>query len=126
MVASGGEIRYFTLPYAITNSNWHQVVVTYDGTTLTLFIDGESVGTASFSDRLGTLADSNGLILGRDTAGSGNWVTGSVDEAAVYATALTGTQVLNHFSASGWSRPAAPTGARSTPPSTRRSAASAC
>ena len=95
-----------TLPYAITNSNWHQVVVIYDGTTLTLYLDGQSVGTASFSDRLGTLTDSNGLILGRDTAGSGNWVTGSVDEAAVYATALTGTQVLNHFSASGWSRPA--------------------
>src|SRR6202035_673965 len=114
MVASGGDNRYFTLPYAITNSNWHQVVVTYDGSIVTLYLDGQSVGTASFSDRLGTLADSNGLILGRDTAGSASWVTGSVDEAAVYATALTGTQVLNHFSASGWSRPAAPTGVTAT------------
>jgi RHS repeat-associated protein len=114
MVTSGNDNRPFTLPYAITNGNWHHLVVTYDGTALALYLDGQGVGTATFSDRLGTVADSNGLILGRDTAGCCNWVTGSMDEAAVYPTALTAAQVLNHFNASGWTRPAAPTGVTAT------------
>ena len=35
-----GNDKVFTLPSAVNNGAWHQVVLTYSGTTITLFIDG--------------------------------------------------------------------------------------
>ena len=32
--------RSFTMPAAVNNGDWHQVVHTYNGTTLTMYIDG--------------------------------------------------------------------------------------
>ena len=36
----GGNDKTFTMPSAVNNGAWHQVVQTYNGTSLTLYIDG--------------------------------------------------------------------------------------
>src|SRR2546429_7979776 len=99
--------HWFTTPYAVANGAWHQVVVTYDGAgVVTMYLDGTSLGTQSVGGTLNTIPDANGLLIGNDYWGS---LSGSVDEVAVYPKALTAAQVLAHFSASGNTRPTAPT-----------------
>ncbi len=113
-----GDNKAFTTPYRINNGGWHQVVVTYDGTTATLYLDGQSLGGQSFGAALNTAVDANGLILANDfwTYGSGvdYQFNGSLDDVALYPAALTASQVAAHFSASGNARPGTPTNVTAT------------
>ncbi|HXC79179.1 MAG TPA: fibronectin type III domain-containing protein [Candidatus Acidoferrum sp.] len=97
----------FTPPYSITNGAWHQIATTWNGTTVVMYLDGQPIGTPqSYSSSLGS-ADTSGLMLGA-IYGS-NYMTGSLDEVAIYPSALSATQILNHFQASGNNQPSAPT-----------------
>ena len=89
------------------------MVVAYDGAaSVTMYLDGSSLGPQTFASPLATVPDANGLLIGNDYWGS---LSGSVDEVAVYPKALTAAQVLAHFSASGNSKPTAPTNVSATP-----------
>src|SRR6266851_4428183 len=35
----------FTAPYSIADGSWHQVAATWDGTTVTAYVDGQQIGT---------------------------------------------------------------------------------
>ncbi|HTK44158.1 MAG TPA: PQQ-dependent sugar dehydrogenase, partial [Patescibacteria group bacterium] len=80
--------------------NWHHVVGTVDATgSLSLWFDGTARGTGSspyageasaVPFRIGSGAD--------DGATAAAW-PGSIDEVAVYGTALSATQVTNHWAA---------------------------
>ena len=107
-VAGWADDHYFTAPYSITSGSWHQVVATYDGSIVTVYLDGQSLGTASFSAPLATSLDGNGLILGRDSWWNGEWLNGALDEVAVYPQALSAAQVAAHFNASANARLTAP------------------
>ena len=96
-----------TAPYSIANGAWHQLAATWDGTTVVMYLDGQSIGSQAYSTSLGS-ADGNGLVLGN--LYGGRYLAGSLDEVSIYPSALSAAQVLNHFQASGNSRPAAPTG----------------
>ncbi len=105
--------HWFTTPYAVANGTWHHVIVTYDGAaSVTMYLDGSSLGTQTFASPLATVPDANGLLIGNDYWGS---LSGSVDDVAVYPKALTAAQVLAHFSSSGNSKPTAPTNVSVTP-----------
>lgn len=97
----------FTSPYSIVNGAWHQIAVTWDGTTVTAYVDGQPIGSQPYNGNQGSV-DANGLIVG-NLAG-GRKFNGSLDEVAIYPSALTAAQILGHFQASGNSRPTAPTG----------------
>src|SRR5207245_152800 len=100
----GNQTIDFTTPYPVENSAYHHVVMTYDGAgTLTMYLDGQSLGTAGVAS-LNTCACS--LNLG--------WTLNGLDEGAVYPTALSATQVLTHFNASGNTRPTAPSNVSAT------------
>lgn len=78
-------------------NTWHHVVLTYDGTTLTTYIDGSSAATStpgplSVSLTNATVGDGVG-------GGRGYNVTGYVAECAWYNVKLTSTQVSNHYAA---------------------------
>ncbi|MEA2635502.1 MAG: hypothetical protein QOH92_2269 [Chloroflexota bacterium] len=114
-VVVGGEDKLFNSTYPIENGGWHYATVTYDGTTLTVYLDGQSLGTATFTAALNTVQDGNGLMVGQAfwCCGSGQFI-GTLDEAAVYPTALSAAAVMNHFNASGNSRPGPPTNIKAT------------
>jgi hypothetical protein len=80
---------------ALTANVWHQVIATYDGTQLRLYIDGILAAgptTLTYSINAGSQ-----LQIGRH--GSGTYYPGLIDEVAIYNYALTQTQVTAHFNA---------------------------
>ncbi len=89
---------------------WHYVAVTYDGTTLRNYYDGVFVGTQTGS--LNTPVNAT-LRLGNDSGGFA-W-NGSLDEVAIYPTALSAAKVAAHFAASGLATTSPPTGLTATP-----------
>jgi hypothetical protein len=101
--AAGTQRRTISSQSGLNNNQWHYVVgsLTYDG--MRLFVDGVQV--ASRRD-VNTGRGSNGYWrVGRDTLSgwpnrpTNDGFTGQIDEAAVYATALTPAQVADHYAA---------------------------
>ena len=77
---------------ALTTGIWHQVVATWDTTTMTLYLDGSLVGTvvpASTQLALGQLLLANSSY--------GDYYPGLLDEVSFYPNVLTSTQVANHY-----------------------------
>lgn len=79
-------------------TTWHHIVVTKNGATVKIYIDGV--------DRTGAVTNStlvnNAHVLGigaadGDTVEIGEWFDGSIDEVAVYGTALSEARVKAHY-----------------------------
>ena len=87
----------FSSPYTLANGQWHLVTLTYNGTALTAYVDGNSIG-APWTVNLNT--DPSALA-------AGGGFTGNLDEIAVYNRVLSASEVSTHFLASGNSQPAA-------------------
>jgi hypothetical protein len=105
--------QVFPTPYPINDGVWHQIALTYDGTTITAYLDGLPIGTGHFSSALDTL--SGGLDVGLTVWNSAQYFNSSIADVAVYPTALSAARVLAHFGASNLARPGAP-GAPSAAP----------
>jgi len=85
--------------YAMPASGWHYVVGTWDGSTVTLYVDGASVGTASLN---GLYADPNqGLWIGKCNNVSyptHNYpFNGLIDEVRIWKTALTAGEITYNY-----------------------------
>jgi concanavalin A-like lectin/glucanase superfamily protein/F5/8 type C domain-containing protein len=95
-----GTDFYVTSPNSYADNQWHYAVVTYDGSTVRLYIDGAQVGSKSTS---GSSADKTGtqpVRIGansRTTPPTGNFFIGSVDEVRVWNDDLTAQQVSDAF-----------------------------
>jgi len=78
----------------LTLTTRHHLVVTDDGTTLTLYLDGALVTTtpATGNFSLGT----QGLLLGGNGTPPG-WI-GTLDDLSIYGSTLTAAQVLDLYS----------------------------
>jgi len=84
----GGDVSGGT----ISSSTWQHVAMTWDGTTLTAYINGVSLGTdtdATFSG----LTNTNDFIMGRNPESAAEWFGGSLDDAAFWSRELTGAEV---------------------------------
>jgi hypothetical protein len=75
-------------------NRWTHVVATYDGKTLTLYVDG--IATESAPDPRPQLLKRTPLLVGARDKISGVLV-GSVDELAIYDKALPADRVKAHF-----------------------------
>lgn len=93
-------------PHSYNDGRWHQVVSTYDGTTMSLYIDGSLVasGTASATspyggylragyDNLASFAHVFGFNNAPGSAPISFFLQGGLDEVSAYPTALTAGQV---------------------------------
>jgi RHS repeat-associated protein len=95
---NNGTNPILNLPYSIANGQWHQVILTFDGSTFIVYVDGQLANNLPYG---GINTDRNVLTIG-------NGFQGSLDEVAVYSGVLTSTQASGHFLASGNSQPAPP------------------
>jgi hypothetical protein len=100
--ASSDYIDFHT-PRSIHDGAWHFVTATFDGTTVTAYLDGQPIGTGTFSGTVNTL-NSGGLSLG---SFPGYGLDARLADVAVYPSSLSAAQVAAEFSASGYGRPTA-------------------
>jgi len=85
-------------PSPLVAGRWYHVAITYDGTTLRLYLDGTEVETQAPS---GDLPDTTAAfrIGGTDyDTGHSRWV-GGLDEVAIYTSVLSPQQILAHYTA---------------------------
>ena len=90
----------FNVPQSLADGSWHELVVTYDGVrTDTLYVDGQSEGSQSLSSAyvtpLGTTLD---VGWQNQFNGVANFV-GSLDELAIFPSALSAAQVTATYNA---------------------------
>jgi hypothetical protein len=109
---SPGEIHIYTggggviyAPYPFPFHEWHHIVVTGDGTNLTMYADGQQLAqvqdvTDSYDgeDR-NVFIGGGGIFDSIEEDGFGNWWPGGIDEVAIYHKALSPERVKAHFDA---------------------------
>ncbi|MDB6078286.1 MAG: cell surface protein [Akkermansiaceae bacterium] len=83
---------------------WSQVVVTWDGTAPTMYVNGVNTNAAVTGP--GGYAASTSAIFSIGSYDTGaNTFSGGVDETAFYGTALSQSQIQAHFNAAGSTDP---------------------
>ena len=98
----------------VSPNNWYHLAATFDGTTKRLYLNGVEVASASMAYPLGYDA-SVPWTIGDDIDGgftAGTYLTGLIDEVAIYNTALTAAEIDEIYSADSTGKclpPSAPT-----------------
>lgn len=87
-----------TTAVAMTTGAWHHLVATYNGTTVTFYLDGAAQAGAFAPAGGMAIPGSPSLNLAAGTNPS-NYYGGSLDEAAFYAGAMSSTRISAHYSA---------------------------
>jgi RHS repeat-associated protein len=106
IIQSGVRKRLQAPSGAIVAGQTYHVVGTYDGTTQRLYVNGSLVAGAALSGAAST--SSEGLYVG-SWDGTEEFFKGTIDDPAVYNTALNGTRVAVHYEAgSGKAAPPPP------------------
>ncbi|MFD9468224.1 DNRLRE domain-containing protein [Streptomyces goshikiensis] len=85
---------------AYNDNKWHHVVGTQGPGGITLYVDGQKKDSSSATGNLtyqGYWHAGGDNLSGWPTKPTSNFFAGQLDETAVYPTALTQTQVKNHF-----------------------------
>jgi Concanavalin A-like lectin/glucanases superfamily/PEP-CTERM motif len=91
-----------------TPGAWTHVVAVWDGTTPSLFVDGQNTGaTINPADAGGYNASTTATFSTGAYDTGANPFTGSIDETAFYPTALTPAQISSHFAAASNTTPGA-------------------
>lgn len=92
-----GTFTWAPWPTPVALNTWYHVVGTYDGTTLSLYVDGKLVSTSPSTVSL--RATTKPLRVGDLDAGTqtNSHFVGDVDEFAVYTSVLTARQVRAHY-----------------------------
>ncbi|HEY3732401.1 MAG TPA: LamG-like jellyroll fold domain-containing protein [Streptosporangiaceae bacterium] len=109
VIASGvNDDLTFASPAALNDGGWHFVVVTTTGSSVTVYVDGNSLGTQNFAIALNTVSAPQGLEIGSGVQGCCGFFSGDLADVAVFPAALTAAQVTAQFAASGLSAPTAP------------------
>ena len=78
---------------AINDGNWHFITITIDGTTGTLYVDGNSKGTVTVTNGYTFGTSTNDIILGNDADNDGDGFSGIIDEVAFFDTVLTTSEI---------------------------------
>jgi hypothetical protein len=95
---------------SLTDGNWHYLAVTLSGSAVTVYVDGTTPGGfiwngstySSFATQPFTLPLQPHTAATPAGIGSAGWsktFEGEIGEVAIYPTALTETQLMEHFSA---------------------------
>ena len=109
-----GTSRSITSPKSYNDGAWHHVVATLSSSGMVLYADGAK--SASWSSITSGRAYGGFWRIGADllpgtTATTSKYLSGSIDDVAVYPTALSLAQVKDHYADSGRTATVAPTAA---------------
>jgi hypothetical protein len=88
----------YDLPLGSLDENWHHFVITFDGSTLVGYVDGQMRFNVPSPGEISKIDDS--LFIGNSGLSSlpaSNWFYGSIDEVRIYPNALTLTDIQNQY-----------------------------
>ena len=94
---SNATVAAVTASMPLTQSQWAHVVLSADGTTLTLYVDGVQAGTCPEATITDTPA--NNVSFGSNSDLAGEFFDGAIDEPAIYTHALAPARVVAHYQA---------------------------
>lgn len=77
-------------------NRWYHLALTYDGSTLRLYVDGEEKASTPLT---GTLKTSTSPVYIGSDANTQKWFNGSIANAAIYSTALSPQEIGAHHAA---------------------------
>lgn len=83
-------------------SLWYHLVATYDGAHLNVYVNGIPQGSSVALT--GTVGTATHQIYVATNLTTNDYLSGTLDEIAIYPLALTQTQVTNHFNAGAYGR----------------------
>ncbi|GIW78832.1 MAG: hypothetical protein KatS3mg105_0639 [Gemmatales bacterium] len=95
---STGKDCFVTSPVANNDGQWHYAVVSFDGTSLRLYVDGRQVAETSLPE--GTEPDSSGTLpvrIGANSLDHSRFFVGDVDEVRIWNRALSEEEVSRQF-----------------------------
>jgi len=99
--SSNNQIMRITTCPAINDGLWHMVCSVMSGTTLTAYLDGVNVGSASNGSFDGTVDTGANFFIGRAPASSPGYISGSISVTAIYASALTSKEISAMYASGG-------------------------
>ncbi len=84
---------------ALSAGNWYHVAAVYDGTNITLYVNGAFDSSGAIT--LSTTLDADGIRIGRASSCGGTYFyfNGSMDEARVYNRALSAAEIKAQYEA---------------------------
>ncbi len=92
----------FVTPFtAVTPDVWHLATLTYDGTTMTSYIDGDAYSEITNTDGVAYFNPQTIINIG-NANGSESFFTGSIDDVRFYDRALTAGEVEELFLLGDW------------------------
>ncbi len=92
-IADGANSATVTNTVDYNDGNWHHLAFTWNGTdTITSYIDGSSVGTAT--QALGEV-DGTDLYIGKYSANNSNYWNGKISNLSIYQTAIDAKTIQN-------------------------------
>ena len=97
-----GSYRTITSRVKVVAGNKYHAAITYNGSTVVLYVNGVEQGRISVSGTIGVPANSTVMVLGANPSGSsisGEYFQGKIYSAAIYNKALTATQVKTNADA---------------------------
>jgi Concanavalin A-like lectin/glucanases superfamily len=94
----------------IWNGQWHNVVGTYNGSSVKLYVDGREIGSGT--PHTGPIAyglfTSNNLLIGNYAGCAGTDFSGAIDEVKIFNRALNPFEIQTGFGLSRWLPPSFP------------------
>ena len=98
--AQGGRLTYLTSPSALATNTWHHVAGTYDGTAMTLYVDGRAVASSSAQSGDILYPPSASYVIGSYQDDDERYaLAGALNEVRVYRRALGADEVAGHHAA---------------------------
>jgi hypothetical protein len=95
-LAAGAALANLTASKGLTVGTYSHIVVTGDGSTLTMYVNGQPSGVAVKQQSVPITA-APGLVLGSSSGVAQEFFKGSIDEAAIYIKCLGPDRVLAHY-----------------------------
>jgi hypothetical protein len=94
---SSGADQFVTSVNSYNDGEWHYALVTNDGTTLRLYVDGIEVATKALGGASPENTGTKPVRVGANSLSANKFFTGEVDEIRIWNDDLTSQQVTNAF-----------------------------
>jgi hypothetical protein len=91
-----GTDKFVVSSNSYNDNKWHYATVTYDGSTVRLYIDGVQVGSLSSASGPDTGSTSS-LRIGANARSDNLYFIGQIDEVRLWNKALSATEIQNQY-----------------------------